>query len=146
MKSIIVVILLSISSTALSGVHKTFYVKILGDQKTGAKLMDKLTEKKCHTLGTESCHTFKKFESDNQIKGDFSSPEASLLYQVNITHRGGVGRYNLQIFQMDGKTLRRVRNGGNFTPAEFEGHRNKPMTKEIFFNQLVKTTISMSFK
>ncbi len=145
MKLMIVLFLICLSATAFSEVHKTFYVKILGDHETGARLMKKLTEKTCHSMSTD-CHAFKKFESEDQIQGDFAKRGSSFLYQVNITRRDGIGRYNLQIFQKDGKSLRRVRNGGNFTPAHFEAFKDKPMTEEIFFSQLVKTTISMSFK
>ncbi len=124
---------------------KIFYVKILGDQTLGARLLEKLGEKECHNIGND-CHAFKKFENNTQLTGGSSKPDVSFLYQVNITNRDGVGRYNLQIFKPEGKSLRRVRNGGNFTPQKFEIYANRKITQEEFFDHLVDGTIGISFK
>lgn len=125
--------------------NQTFYVQILGDREVGARLLEKLVEKECHSLG-DTCHTFKKFENDGQIKGDFSRAGSSLLYRVNIKRRDGIGRYNLQIFQRDGKSFRRVLNAGNFTPQKFVGYENRRITDDEFLGHLIKHSIGLTFK
>lgn len=131
--------LLLFSSMVFAGIDKTFFVKTIGEKETGERLLKELTKKECFNVGT-TCHAFKKFQNDNQITG------SSFFYQVNITHREEKGRYNLQIFQRDGKTLRRILNAGNFTPQDFEPNRNKKITEEEFFQYLLKSTITLTFK
>ncbi len=130
---------LLLSSLAFAGIDKTFFVKTIGDKVTGERLMKELTKKECFKHG-KTCHAFKKFEHDDQIKG------SSRLFHVNITHREGKDRYNLQLFQRDGKTMRRVLNAGNFTPQDFEPNKNRKVSEEEFFQYLLKSTINITFK
>jgi len=145
LKPLFMVLSLFIAVASYAQPTQTFYVEVLGDQDVGARLLGKLAEKECHRL-SDACHAFKKFENDEQIKSDFSKAGSSLLYRVNITRRNGIGRYSLQIFQRDGKSLRRVRNAGNFTPQKFEGYKNRKITDDAFFGHLVNHSIGLTFK
>lgn len=103
---------------------RTYYVRTLGEKELSARLMQELTKIDCHKFGNE-CHAFRALKDESEVKG------ASRLLQVNITQ----GKYNLQIFKRDGKSLRRILNAGNFKPK-----------KDHFFESLVKSSINITFK
>jgi len=111
---------------------RTYYLKIRGDLKTGKRLVAELSNPDCHTIdGIAGCHAFRKFENENQILGRFPEVGSSYLYKVSID---SPRKFNLQIFERDGKNLRRILNAGDFRP------------QGDFYLNLVRTTKTLTFK
>jgi hypothetical protein len=110
----------------------TYYLKVKGDSGIAQKLIAELSSQECHTMAEISgCHAFRKYENDSQIQGKFPKPNASYLYKISLNPPQS---YNLQIFERDGKKLRRILNAGNF------------QAKVDFYSELVRTTKTLTFK
>jgi len=124
------VFLLSVGAFAQT--TRTYYLKIRGDLKIGKKLVTELSSQECHTLdGIAGCHAFRKFENEKQIQGRFPEIGSSYFYKVSID---SPRKFNLQIFERDGKNIRRILNAGDFRP------------QGDFYSNLVQTTKTLTFK
>lgn len=137
MKSLIVVlsIVFSSSAFALTEPSRTYFLEVSGNEEIKTKLIHELTEKECFTLNdigeksnSDECHAFRQFENQSQTIG---TTDPGFLYKIRIA---STDKFNLQIFEKDGKKLRRIVNAGDFTP------------KRNFFSELKLTTIKLTFK
>lgn len=126
---------------ALAKPSRTYFLEVTGDKKVARKLIHELTAKDCFSLADlgeypsdarpDGCHAFRRFENKKQISGSLKQTGSSFLYKIAIH---SPRKFNLQIFQRDGKSFRRILNAGDFNPPD------------LFFTQLKRTTVGLTFK
>jgi hypothetical protein len=103
-------------------ISNTYFVKLITRQSVLEDTLKELLQKKCwkfsdivpesyYAATSRDCHAFKAFKNESDIAGKYKHIGASFLIQ--ITEKPGVV-YNIQMFEKDGKTLRRILNAGDF--------------------------------
>ncbi len=121
--------------------QKIYYMELSGDPQLAGQLLKDLSSKDCQTLPTTSeargalinntCHAFRPYADETQIKNVKASEPQTFLYRVRID---SPHTFNLQIYKRDGAKLRRIANGGDFKP------------KKDFYENLRDSTIKFTFK